>query len=438
MSSVTSWPARACPPPDGDVFRSWARVLTQRGSAFLTSGLVLLAAGVLLGQPDLTRVGVLLLSLLVICHILGHLRATEVTVHRTVLPNRISVDDTARVGLEIRNIGDQRTSWMLAEERLDPDLGDSPRLTIPPLGVGRVSTVEYTVRPPVRGLHPLGPLRIWRRDPFGLTSAAGTAPGSGALLVIPRIHPLEAGRILGRGIGDEGAIPHQVALHGEDDQAIREYRDGDDLRRIHWPATARTGSLMVRQEDRPARRRAVILLDSRAGGHRGHGASSSFEWFVTMAASVAAHAVGLGYAVHLLSADPGTDAGVRSDEDLDAMLDTLARVRVGPDDDFGAVLRAAHGITGAGGLLVALTTALDDDAGRALASLRQAGSTAIAFVHDPGTGAPGPRPAGGTVAVLHASGWLTAGISGREPPSRMWAQVTGAPAHEAPAHEGVP
>ena len=46
---------------------------------------------------------------------------------------------------------------------------------------------------------------------------------------------------------------------------------------------------MVRQEDRPARRRAVIVLDPRAGGHRGTGPSGSFEWAVTAAASVVAH-----------------------------------------------------------------------------------------------------------------------------------------------------
>ena len=90
--------------------------------------------------------------------------------------------------------------------------------------------------------------------------------------MLPRIEPLVGGRPPGNGVGAEGEIPFMVALHGEDDQSIREYRDGDDLRRIHWPATARTGDLMVRQEDRPARRRAMILLDPRAGAHQGHGA----------------------------------------------------------------------------------------------------------------------------------------------------------------------
>ena len=84
---------------------------------------------------------------------------------------------------------------------------------------------------------------------------------------------------------------------------MREYRDGDDLRRIHWPATARTGELMVRQEDRPAKRRAVVVLDTRAVGHGGSGRSSSLEWCVTPRRRVTAHVVDAGYAVHLLTAD---------------------------------------------------------------------------------------------------------------------------------------
>ena len=69
--------------------------------------------------------------------------------------------------------------------------------------------------------------------------------------MLPRVEPLGGGHPRGDGVGAEGAIPHMVALHGEDDVAIRTYRDGDDLRRIHWPATAHRGELMVRQEDRP-------------------------------------------------------------------------------------------------------------------------------------------------------------------------------------------
>lgn len=407
--------------------RERAKVLTQRGSAFLSSGLVLVLAGVLLGQPDLTRIGVLVLVLLTTCYVLGRLRPAQMTVERVVVPARLAVDDSARVLVSLHNEGEHRTPITLAEEKVQPSLGDRPRFTVPATGVGQFSEVEYSIRPHVRGLHPLGPLRIWTRDPFGLTSAGRTTAGSGAVLVVPRIHPLSTGRALGRGVGTEGTIPHQVALHGEDDQAIREYREGDDLRRIHWPATARTGDLMVRQEDRPARRRAVILLDDRAGGHRGQGPHSSFEWFVTMAASVGAHALDLGYAVHLLTPDPTVDAGTRNDEDLETMLDTLARIQPGADDGFRSVLHAAHAVTGTGGLLVALVTGMDDDATRALAALRQPGSTAIALVHVPSDDrSPQATLAGGTLASLVAAGWLAAPVTGSESPARVWGDLTGA------------
>ena len=49
---------------------------------------------------------------------------------------------------------------------------------------------------------------------------------------------------------------HHAALHGDDDTATRTYRHGDDLRRVHWKSTARTGQLMVRREEQPHHRHA--------------------------------------------------------------------------------------------------------------------------------------------------------------------------------------
>ena len=111
---------------------------------------------------------------------------------------------------------------------------------------------------------------------------------------------------------------------------MREYRDGDDLRRIHWPASARTSGLMVRQEDRPAKRRAVVILDCRASGHAGSGRSGSLEWCVTTAASVTPTS-----APPASGAPPHRRPGLRHghrihDESLEAGLDTLARVTPGP------------------------------------------------------------------------------------------------------------
>ena len=67
---------------------------------------------------------------------------------------------------------------------------------------------------------------------------------------------------------------------GAEDAATREYRYGDDLRKVHWRSTARVGELMVRREEQPVHSRATVLLDGRRGAHRGSGPGSSFEYAV--------------------------------------------------------------------------------------------------------------------------------------------------------------
>jgi uncharacterized protein (DUF58 family) len=328
----------------------------------------------------------------------------------------------------------------MAEESIDYALGDRPRFVIPALRAGAVHEVQYSVRSHTRGVHRLGPLRVRARDPFGLAVRGVAVPGDAEIVVLPRVLPLVSGRSLGSGIGSEGSIPHMVALHGEDDQTVREYRDGDDLRRIHWPATARTGDLMVRQEDRPAKRRAVILLDTRARGHAGSGRNSSLEWCVTTAASVTAHLVDSTYAVHLLTADAGDEAGVHHDNGVEQALDTLARIQLGDDDGVRALLHAANSLTAQGGLVVYVGGPLPDDDAHALAALRQPGSTGVALVVDPGsfglrTGrrvgsrdAGSEEPTGATTALLGASGWLTTVVDASTAPASAWSAVVGAPA----------
>ncbi|HYN28794.1 MAG TPA: DUF58 domain-containing protein [Dermatophilaceae bacterium] len=421
--------------------RSLRDSLTTRGACFLAAGLVLLLAGLALGQRDLTRIGVLLLVLPVGAWLLGRRHSLRLEVQRVVRPSRVAVDEPAVVTATLRNPEGARSPVLLAEEHLDHALGERPRFVVAALGPGDRGEVQYAVRAGTRGAHALGPLRLRVRDPFGLSVRSAAVGERGTLVVLPRIHPLGSGRQLGRGVGAEGSIPHRVALHGEDDQAIREYRDGDDLRRIHWPATARTGELMVRQEDRPARRRAVILLDSRRDAHGGTGPASSLEWSVEMAASVTAHLIDLGYTVHLITPDAASDSGTREDTDLEPVLDTLARL--GPDDSdgFRAVLHAAHGVTSGGGLVVAVVAGLDDDAAHATASLRQPGSTGVAFVVDgeafggrPALGRRGGRPTGlapATAAALAATGWAATLVRPGTTPPQAWGAVVGAGMAEA-------
>lgn len=423
-------------------------VLTTRGRAFIAAGLTLAAAGWGLGFPDISRVGVLLVVLPLVTGLLARRQPAELEVDRSILPSRVSVDDPATVTVVMTNAGRRRTPVLLAKEELDPVLGDRPRFLLAAMGVGDRRQVRYAVRSPLRGRHRLGPLTLEQRDPFGLSHRFAQIGETADIVVLPRIEALGGGRPPGNGVGAEGEIPHMVALHGEDDQSIRDYRDGDDLRRIHWPATARTGDLMVRQEDRPARRRAIVLLDPRADAHRGSGAGSSFEWAVSAVASVIAHLDGLGYAVHLLSAETVHDGQAATTTDRQQALDVLAEAATGPEPELAELVRAAHPVTATGGLVVAVVADRDEEVLRQVASLRQPGGTGLALVletatfggsgHTRGSGATGTaQPADAFVEMLQLAGWTARPVRAGEPVAEAWESMTAHGRHGQHAHHGA-
>jgi len=409
-------------------------VMTTRGRAFFAAGATLTLCGLALGFVDLTRIGVLLCALTVLSALLALRARPELTITRTVSPTRLCVHEPARVEIRFQNRSGRPTPLQLAQERIDHALGDSPRFALPRMDPGDVREVTYLIRSHVRGRHRLGPLALGVRDPFGLATATIAVPGSTELLVLPQVEPLGEGRPRGDGVGAEGEIPHMVALHGEDDVSIRGYRDGDDLRRIHWPATAHRGELMVRQEDRPARRRAVLVLDSRGRAHAGSGSTSSFEWAVSALASIAVHLSDRGYAVHLVSAETVVDSKAAELVDVDTTLAALAVADLGGDQSLQQVLHEAHPLTSAGGLVIAVVAADDEEMVRQIATLRQPGGTGLLLLldaasfedgdgsdlgagHGPGSGA-GANHAQALADLVTTAGWSTrvvrAGTSVRE------------------------
>ena len=187
-------------------------------------------------------------------------------------------------------------------EQVPPDLALSPRFVVDRLPGGERRRCSYRVHGERRGRHVLGPLRLRLVDPFGLVERSAVGTDTATLLVVPRVRPLGAeGPAGGHGGGGEGSR-RTIAVHGEDDVSTREYRHGDDLRKVHWRATARTGELMVRLEERPWRAQATLLLDTRARAHLlapRHGAlprlgpagddhppADSLEWLIEAAASI--------------------------------------------------------------------------------------------------------------------------------------------------------
>jgi uncharacterized protein (DUF58 family) len=114
-----------------------------------------------------------------------------------------------------------------------------------------------------------------------------------------------------------------MGASGDDFYALRPWTVGDDLRRVHWPSTARRDELMVRQHDVPWQGRATVVLDVRARHHD----EDSLEQAVSAAASIAAASGRGGALVRLVTTD-GADTGFGTGPaHLEAILDRLARVQ---------------------------------------------------------------------------------------------------------------
>jgi uncharacterized protein (DUF58 family) len=356
------------------------RGLTTRGRSFLAAGGAAALSALILAEKDLLRVAILLavLPLLAAAYV-GRSRY-KLACSRTLQPHRVQVGATARVVLRLQNMSRLPTGTLLLEDRLPYALGSRPRLVLERLGAGQASSVAYTVRADVRGRYEVGPLVVRLTDPFGLCEMTRSFPSIDRLTVIPQVVPLPMVRLAGEYAGTGDSRARSVAVHGEDDAATREYRHGDDLRRVHWRSTARVGELMVRREEQPWESRATVVLDTRGFAHRGEGPTASFEWAVSAAASVAVHLRQAGYKVRLVT-DAGIDVDATDSTGDGALLDHLAEVKLFQRGEVSLLVdRVRH--RSDGGLIIAMLGLLTPPEAEMLAALRTNSATCVGFLID--------------------------------------------------------
>jgi uncharacterized protein (DUF58 family) len=360
--------------------REAMRGLTTRGRSFLAAAAAAALSAMVLGERDLLRVAVLLAALpLLAAAYVGRSRY-KLACTRSLDPARTPVGSSARVILRLQNMSRLPTGTLLLEDRLPYALGSRPRVVLERLGAHQASSVAYTVRTEVRGRYPVGPLVVRLTDPFGLCELSRSFPTVDRLIVIPQVVPLPVVRLGGEYAGTGDSRARSVAVHGEDDAATREYRRGDDLRRVHWRSTARTGELMVRREEQPWDSRATVVLDTRVDAHRGEGPTASFEWAVSAAASIAMYLRQAGYKVRLVTGS-GVDVDATEIGGDGVILDTLADVKLAQAGDISVLVEMVRRRSD-GGLVIGLFGSLTVAEAELLTGLRGNGATCIGFAID--------------------------------------------------------
>ena len=282
--------------------RAW-RLLTRRGRSFVVVGLVALLVAMLAGQRDVMRLALLLLALPVVAAVLVSRARLRLSCERSVEPAQVTLGSPMRGRITLGQDGRLPAGILMLEDEVPRELGPRPRFLVDKADLSWRREVEYPMLGRVRGRFSTGPLRVRTTDPFGLVQLDRQFVATSDVMVTPQVFPLTPMRAAGGGGSTGEARPHRIGIVGQDDALVREYRRGDEVRRIHWRSTAHRGELMVRREEQAWDPSARVLLDSRAAAHAGQGLQSSLEWAVSAAASVALHFLDEGFSVEIFEAD---------------------------------------------------------------------------------------------------------------------------------------
>jgi uncharacterized protein (DUF58 family) len=141
---------------------------------------------------------------------------------------------------------------------------------------------------PLRGIYSQEAFRIVTRFPFGFLQKARRIDLKSEALVYPSVEPTQDFFDILPGM--QGALESLAKGGGQDLYALRDYLPRDSSRHVHWKASARLGSLMVREFTREDDCRVVLILDPHIPASvAAVDAGARFEKAVTMCAALAWH-----------------------------------------------------------------------------------------------------------------------------------------------------
>ena len=239
---------------------SWRRKLTftrlGRWYCGLTIGIGFAAINT--GNNLLFLVLGVLLSSIIVSGVLSENALREVRVTR-VLPLEASVGQPALIGLVAVNEKKRAPSFSLELREAKGEVsGGSFLLALMPLS--RADTA-YRFTPTRRGKHQFVQLEVATRSPFGLFEKARPFDAPDTLIVFPRA--VEPPKWVQRSPGGEGERPQQKIGLGLEVHGLRDHREGEDARGIHWRSSARAGKLLSVEREEERRRRVCVVCDAR-------------------------------------------------------------------------------------------------------------------------------------------------------------------------------
>ena len=317
------------------------------------AGVMLVA--LLFRQPLILIVGVLALLVVAIVHVWATYCLTNLRFERVLSEKRALFGEEVTLSVTVENAKLLPLPWLEIEDAVPRALSvRGRRLRVQPVTnrslleslfstrwYERV-TRRYTLVCNKRGIHTFGPTEVRSGDLFGFTERTETLENQQYLTVYPLVLPLSSFNLPARHPFGDRRAPRRLLEDPSRVIGVRDYAYGDDLRRIHWKATARALQLQSKVYEPTTTYTLALFVNVSTHLNAFFNPSQELlELSICAAASIASWALREGYAVGLYSngfpytPERGTppakeqeQSEPRSAAQLTSALDKLKRQRV--------------------------------------------------------------------------------------------------------------
>jgi uncharacterized protein (DUF58 family) len=301
----------------------------------------------------------LLASTLILSHLLPRLSLRGVTAERSLQATAFEGDE---IGVHIRVQNQGRTSRHMVEV-VDTIPAAEPGHQNPITFIARLSgrkekRYDLKIECYKRGEYQIGPLSLRSAYPLGIAPLEKPiSEDRPTLLIYPKVFKVAHLPLMAR-----GSMPitgmEAVSKSGGSEEffGIREYRQGDSLRYIHWPSTAKHSRLIVKEFEIRASTEVTLLMDLQKGSEIGVGKETTLEYAVKIAASIAKYVLERGHSLQFIGFGEQTSLipYARGFHQLARILETLARVKADGTHPFHRTICQTADLLKDGGTVVLL------------------------------------------------------------------------------------
>lgn len=358
-------------------------------------GLFIFGLGVALHNAALTALTAFMLVTVAFCWLWNRWVMLGLSYRRVFSHRRAFAGETLEVTILVENRKFLPMPWLQVEDEWPTAFGPAEEGELTPSSTAQIGYIvnvyslrwyervrrRYLLLARQRGVYPVGPAHAISGDPFSLFETGVRIGHPDTLIVYPRVHRMEALGLSAKDPFGDLRNPQRIFEDPMRTLGVRDYHPGDPQRSVHWKATARKGSLQVRQHE-PSRSLSLVLcLNIASFAHHWQGTWPALtEHLIEVAGSVASWGIETGYAVGitanatLAQADRSLMAlPAHGQQQLMHLLETLASISYFISREFSEFLLAESMRLPWGATLIVVTGFINEAIAGALLQLHANG-----------------------------------------------------------------